>query len=117
MVEIVCTVCPRGCRLQVDGEKVTGNTCPRGAVYGVAEATHPVRMLTATVGLDHPLLHRLPVRTQAPIPRELLRSGMKSLEGITVTPPVAVGQVLVKYLLGTGVDVIAARTVPSKEEL
>ena len=43
-----CIVCPRSCDLVVfeqDGEwKVKGNSCPRGAEYGLNEHTHPKRM-------------------------------------------------------------------------
>ena len=37
MKELVCIVCPRGCRLKGDEENgyaVSGNSCPRGEVYG-----------------------------------------------------------------------------------
>ena len=35
--ELICIVCPRGCHLTVDTEleKVTGNTCKRGEIYGL----------------------------------------------------------------------------------
>ena len=52
MKELVCIVCPRGCRLKVDEENdfaVTGNTCPRGAEYGRNEIMAPTRVLTSTV--------------------------------------------------------------------
>ena len=54
MKELVCIVCPNGCRLQVDDEHgytVTGNRCPRGAAYGKTECTHPTRVLTSTVAI------------------------------------------------------------------
>lgn len=117
MTEIICTVCPRGCRMKVDGETVTGNSCPRGAEYGRNEAAHPVRVLTATVALRHKLLHRLPVRTSCAIPRELLSQGMKELEGFQVCPPVRAGQVLIRNFLGTSADLIACRTISDEEEL
>ena len=55
--EIICTVCPRGCHIQVEGERetvrqVTGYICKRGLEYATAEFTHPVRILTTTVKLD-----------------------------------------------------------------
>ena len=47
--EIICTVCPRGCHIQVEGERetvrqVTGYICKRGLEYATAEFTHPVRI-------------------------------------------------------------------------
>lgn len=43
MANIVCIVCPKGCRLTVDDKtfEVTGNNCPRGAAYGKTELTSP----------------------------------------------------------------------------
>ena len=42
MANIICIVCPKGCRLTVDENTlaVTGNGCPRGAEYGKNELTH-----------------------------------------------------------------------------
>ena len=38
--------------LEVDENlNVTGNTCPRGKTYGIAEVTNPTRMITSTVRL------------------------------------------------------------------
>src|SRR5512145_1713828 len=56
MRELTCIVCPIGCRLSVedaaDGElQVTGNRCPRGAVYAVEEIRSPKRVVTATCRL------------------------------------------------------------------
>ena len=34
MKALICIICPKGCRLQVDEKNrfaVTGNSCPRGA--------------------------------------------------------------------------------------
>ena len=52
MKDLVCIVCPRGCRLTVDEAqdyKVTGNGCPRGAEYGRTELQNPTRTRTTTV--------------------------------------------------------------------
>ena len=112
MKNLICIVCPKGCHLQVDednGYAVTGNSCPRGAEYGKAELLHPTRVLTSTVRVDGGLHRRLPVKTTAPIPKELLFQAMEALNGVTLTAPVTVGQVVLHDLLGTGVDVVATR--------
>ncbi len=54
MKELICIVCPRGCHLTVDennGYAVTGNSCKRGEIYGKAEVTNPVRVVTSTVAV------------------------------------------------------------------
>ena len=114
MKELICIVCPRGCHLKVDEENgfsVTGNSCPRGAEYAVAELTHPTRMVTSSVrcsGGAHP---RCPVKTSAPIPKELIFEAMKTLDPVELTAPVALGQVVVANVCGTGVDFIATRAM------
>ena len=112
MKNLICIVCPKGCHLQVDednGYAVTGNSCPRGAEYGKTELLHPTRVLTSTVRVEGGLHRRLPVKTTAPIPKELLFQAMEALNGVTLTAPVTVGQVVLHDLLGTGVDVVATR--------
>lgn len=112
MKNLICIVCPKGCHLQVDednGYAVTGNSCPRGAEYGKTELLHPTRVLTSTVRVDGGLHRRLPVKTTAPIPKELLFQAMEALNGVTLTAPVTVGQVVLYDLLGTGVDVVSTR--------
>ena len=112
MKELICIVCPKGCRLKVDEERdyaVTGNSCPRVAEYGRAELTHPTRVLTSTVrcvGGAHP---RCQVKTNGPIPKGDIFPAMALLDGVTLTAPVRTGQVVVKNVLGTGVDFVAAR--------
>ena len=50
MKELICILCPRGCRLKVDDNlNVTGNFCPRGIIYAKTEITNPTRSLTSTV--------------------------------------------------------------------
>ena len=80
--EIICTVCPRGCHIQVEGERetvrqVTGYICKRGLEYATAEFTHPVRILTTTVKLDGEEHDLLPVRSAKPIPKEKLFACME----------------------------------------
>ena len=65
MANIICIVCPKGCRLTVDENTlaVTGNGCPRGAEYGKNELTHPVRVVTSTVRVEGADICRCPVKT------------------------------------------------------
>lgn len=112
MKELICIVCPKGCRLTVDearGYAVTGNSCPRGAEYGKAELTHPTRVVTSTVrctGGAHP---RCPVKTDRPVPKGKVFDVIEALEGVTLTAPVSVGQVVLENVCGTGANIIATR--------
>ena len=112
--EMICIVCPRGCRLTAGQEEgritVTGNSCPRGEEYAVNELTNPKRVITSTVQLEGAALCRLPVKTDGGIPKGRIRECMKEINRITVCAPVRAGEVLIPNVLGTGVNVVATRS-------
>lgn len=121
--KLTCIVCPRGCALRVkprpaasgDGGaawEVAGNRCPRGVDYAVEEMTDPRRVLTTTVRTSDPLFPRLAVKTTAGLPLPRLREAARALDGVLARPPVAVGDVLVRDLLGLGADVVATDDLP-----
>ena len=116
--ELICIVCPMGCHLSLEedpgspkGYRVTGLTCKRGEAYAIKEVTAPTRMLTSTVRIEGARLPRLPVRTSADIPRERVGECMRLISGLSVQSPVAMGAVLVADLFGTGVKLIASRSL------
>lgn len=112
MKELICITCPRGCHLKVYEEenyRVEGNHCPRGEEYGRNELQHPVRVLTSTVRLTGCAARRCPVRTAAPIPKDMMLTAARALDGVTAAAPVRRGDVLVKDLCGTGVSLIATK--------
>jgi CxxC motif-containing protein len=116
--ELICIVCPMGCHCSIEedptapkGYKFTGITCKRGEDYAIKEITEPTRMLTSTIRINGARLHRLPVRTSGPIPKERIYDCMKIINGLEVSHPVTMGQVLVKDVFGTGVNIIASRSL------
>lgn len=113
--DITCIVCPRGCRMTVnniDGQYIVeGNSCIRGSKYGVDEVTNPRRVITSTVRLNGSYLNMLPVKTDGSIPKDMMFDIMKVLAEITVTTPVNVGDVIVKNVLDTGVDIVSTKTM------
>lgn len=118
MKNLVCILCPRGCRLSVDDDlTVTGNFCPRGELYAKSEATDPRRTVTATCPLDLPPgdvlapARRIPVRTDGSVPKDLVPALVAELNGIRVTLPVKSGDVILRDWRGTGVSVIATRSL------
>lgn len=117
MKNVTCTVCPMGCSLvvsKVDGEyRVEGNTCKRGAKYGVEEVTNPRRVITTTVKLSGSYLNLLPVKTNDSVPKELMFDIMKVLDKVCVCAPVNVGDIIVKDILGTGVDIVSSKSMES----
>ncbi|TFG82644.1 MAG: DUF1667 domain-containing protein [Spirochaetales bacterium] len=122
--ELVCITCPMGCRLTVDrlddsSLKVDGNRCSRGIQYATEELLAPKRMVSATARisvsadtLDFGSIMRLPVRTTMPYPKERVPDLLKAIYALNVSLPVKRGEVLINDFKGSGVDVIAARTLP-----
>lgn len=117
--ELICIQCPMGCPLTVtvsdDGSvSVAGNTCPRGEAYGEKEVTHPTRTVTSTVKIDGGTIARVSVKTASDIPKEKIFGVMEEIRASRVAAPVSLGDVIVKDAAGTGVDVIATKSVPEK---
>lgn len=114
--EIICIVCPTGCRIQVNGDDpqrltITGNECKRGKEYALKEITDPRRTLITTVRLGHGRLRRLPVRTNIEIPKQSIFPCMEVINRAEVEAPVEIGQVIISDILGTGADLISTRSM------
>ena len=112
---ITCISCPVGCRMQVTVENgevksVTGNSCNRGLVYARQESVSPMRMVTAVVPVQG---SRMPVsvKTRGPIPKAKIFDCMSALSRLSLHAPVRLGDVVCPDVCGTGVDVIATKTV------
>lgn len=117
MKELVCIVCPRGCRLRVDEQTgaVTGNGCPRGASYGLAEVTNPTRVVTSTVAVRGGIYPRCPVKTNAPIPKANVLKAVRELDGLLLDAPIKSGQIIIKNVCGSGINFVATRDLPQKQ--
>ncbi|MBN2898961.1 MAG: DUF1667 domain-containing protein [Clostridia bacterium] len=116
--DLVCIVCPVGCRLTIEkddtaenGYRITGNTCKRGINYAIEEMTHPTRMVPTTVKIEQAFLKRLPVRTDRPIDKKLIFEAMKVINDFTCIAPIKMGDVLIENILGTEVNIIATRSM------
>lgn len=115
MKSMTCIICPVGCQIDVDQEmNVIGNRCPRGKAYAITELTNPTRTLTSTVKTAFKDLPRLPVKTSAPIPKNLIFEIMKDMDDILVQKHVKIGDVIVKDIHHTGADLIATRSIPNQ---
>jgi len=117
--EMVCISCPLGCRLTVtvSGSEtetpdisVSGNSCPRGIVYGKEEALSPKRVVTATVRLVNGRYERLPVKTSGPLATEYIGRLLNDLYRTSVEAPVQAGSVVKSDVYGTGINVVTTRS-------
>ena len=115
---LICIGCPLGCPLEVETEgaqilTVTGHTCPNGEKYARRELTNPTRIVTSTVRVTGGTLAVVSVRTASAIPRGRIRDCIRELKAIRLTAPVAIGDVILQDVCGTGVAIVATRNVPA----
>lgn len=117
-----CTTCPSECLLTVEVEhkadgsiaavhSVTGNSCPRGDKFAHHELTCPMRVLTTTVAVSGGDETLLPVRTAEAIPLALHAQAMALIRGLVVEAPIRMGDVVLKNLLDTNINLIASMDI------
>lgn len=108
---IICIVCPNSCTLNItrQGEKITveGAKCERGVNFAKEELISPKRTLCTTVLTSFKEMPVLPVRTNGEVPKELIFKIIDELKYVNVNKIVSRGDVIVKNVLNTGVDVIS----------
>ena len=108
--------CPLGCRIEValdeNGQvsEVSGYTCKRGADYAAQEAVAPERMVTAVLCVSG-CLEPVSVKTQRPVPKAAMKDVLAAVAALRLDAPVAAGDVLIEDVCGTGVAVVATKSV------
>jgi CxxC motif-containing protein len=136
---LTCILCPIGCELEVrrDGESldVRGNECDKGLDFAADEVLRPKRNLATSIPArtEAGAVGTLPARSAAGaagtfpargtaarmisvrlsggVPREMIFPILAEIAKLRPPLPLKRGQVLIANVLGTGVDVIATRTV------
>lgn len=113
---LTCIGCPMGCPLTVKLEdteviSIEGNSCKRGAVYGKKEVTNPTRIVTTTVRVSGGTEPVVSVKTKEDIPKDKIFVCVRAMKEITVPAPVHIGDVILRDVAHTGVDMIATKNV------
>ena len=113
--EVTCISCPVGCRMQVaveNGEvtRVTGNACKRGEVYARQECLRPERMVTAVAPVEGSFAP-VSLKTQRPIPKDKIADCMRDIQRLKLRLPILLGDVLLEDVAGTGVSLVATRSL------
>ncbi len=113
---LTCVLCPVGCELEVakapaGGLEVGGNQCKKGVPFAVEEVLRPQRNLATSVPLKGTAARMVSVRLSGPVPREMIFPILAEIAKLRPEAPVRRGQILIAGVLGTGVDVVATRTV------
>jgi CxxC motif-containing protein len=105
---ITCIVCPVGCQIVFDDDQnPIGNRCLRGKKYAIEELINPRRVLTTTVRTtfsEHP---RLSVKSNSSLPKDKIMAALDLLSDIILDKEIRIGDVIIKNILNTGVDMVA----------
>ena len=112
--EFVCIVCPRGCTLSIDLDtlEVTGNTCPRGAIYAKNEVTNPTRTITSSVRVNNREHQLVSIKTTNPVPKGKIMEVMDEINKVSVAAPTHIGDVVIHNVLGLeGVDIVITKNI------
>ncbi len=112
--ELTCIGCPMGCTLTVEVENgeavsVTGNTCKIGENYAKTEISAPVRAVTTTALTAEGI--PVPVKTAQNVPKDKIFQVVEHIKRTTVTLPIKLGTVILEDAAGTGVSVVATKSV------
>lgn len=114
--ELICVSCPMGCAITVEyNEKevtsVKGNECKRGETYAKKEVFSPERMVTTTVKINGAAISLVPVKTDNPVPKNKMFDIMDAASQVTLNAPVNMGDVVIKNVMATGVNLVATRSL------
>ncbi|MDR3115971.1 MAG: DUF1667 domain-containing protein [Treponema sp.] len=124
---------PRGCSLRIAPEPreaagrlaITGNRCQRGTVYAQEEVRSPKRVVTATCAIAWSSIEgkdarkgrslgaprRFPVKPALPCPKERIPELPADRYRIRLRMPVKTGDTVIADWRGTGIRVVAVRSI------
>jgi CxxC motif-containing protein len=101
-------MCPLGCLIAVKGDNgdfTYSTKCKNGMRYAEKEITAPERMVTSLC--PHASGVVIPCKTKELVPKHLIFDVLKEIKKGTCLKTVKIGDVLVKNVCNTGVDIIA----------
>lgn len=113
---LVCIVCPIACKISISEQdqgnyEVIGNKCEKGKNYALQEIKNPVRIFTTTINIKGGNIKRLPVRSKEPVPKNIITELIKPVKEVKINAPIKKGDVIIENILGSGVDIVASRSV------
>ena len=115
MKQYTCIVCPNSCLISVEEKngtlEITGNQCKRGLEFAKNEHTHPMRMFTSTMKIENAGIPRISVVSSGEIPKEKMKDCQAELSKTVLSAPVKLGDTVIKNICGTGIDIVASRTL------
>lgn len=115
---MICTICPKGCIMQVDTEpfSVSGNQCEKGADFARKEIENPQRIVTTVVKLEGGSQPVISVKTDRPVDKGDIFKVMKAVKKVKAAVPVSVGQLVAENIAGTGANLVATWACKGPED-
>ena len=101
-MKLICIKCPRGCELDVDGDKIFGNLCPRGVEYAKEEQVSPKRIVTALAKMGKFIV---PVKTNIDVPKDRIFDVLEEISKLNLDTA-KIGDIVIENCLGLGVDIV-----------
>ena len=107
-MELTCIMCPVGCTLKVEKDSggkvvVSGNGCPRGAIFGEKEVTAPERMITTVKQYKKGTIS---LKLDRPISKKLIEKCLKEIASCKQPEHIKVGDVLISNVCNTDCNVV-----------
>ncbi len=109
--EYICIVCPKGCHIMVDGDDISGYSCPRGLNYIKQELVDPRRTLTSTMYVEGGNIRVCPVKSSDTLPKDSVFDVVKLIDKTVAVAPIKIGDVLIPNVLNLGVDIVATKNI------
>ena len=116
--EITCIICPIGCKILVNKKKAKveickGNKCKKGIDYAINEALDPRRVLTSSVLVENGEWPLVSIKSSRPVPKNKIFNVLKEIKKIKIDAPVNIGNIIIKNVAETGIDIIATKSIKS----
>jgi len=114
---LTCIGCPIGCEVSVyqdadhNIQKIEGYSCKKGEIYARNEVTHPTRIVTTTVMVEKGELPVVSVKTAQAVPKDKIFECIQDLKGIFVKAPVKEGQIILKDVAHTGINIVSTKNI------
>ncbi|MDP4146165.1 MAG: DUF1667 domain-containing protein [Bacillota bacterium] len=113
---LICTVCPKGCKMEIyksnlEIYNISGYGCEKGKKYAEQEVINPSRILTTTVKIKNGHINRLPVRSEGTISKNQMIKCIGVIREAEVEAPIKQGDVIIENILGSGINIIASKSI------
>jgi len=113
--EIICILCPMGCKIsvEIDNEviNVANAGCKLGRDFSIQEVKAPMRDFFSTVRVKSGKIGVVSIRSTGPVPKSMLMPCAVEVAKVVLSAPVKLGDKILENILSLHVDIIATKNV------